>query len=165
MDQAAQDFIGKEGMNIIITDFDLDSEYKEDPLVPPATYFANVTKVWHNAEKNCISWQIVLDGNEGVLSDGETPVDGITLVYNNWLPKPGDEGTLSASGKSTKRQTKINMMKKFSEKMSIDMSTPQVIMENLQNQEWVGLSVRAVVAIREYQGNVSNEVKDMQVAA
>ena len=67
----------------ITTDFNLDDEYKADPIVPAGTYFANVTKVWFDGEKNTINWKLVLDGNEAVMSDGETPVDGVALTYKN----------------------------------------------------------------------------------
>ncbi len=165
MTTSTEEFLGTEGMAMINTDFNLDNEYKEEPLIPPAVYFGNTTKVWFNGEKSCVSWQITLDGNEGVLSDGETPVDGATVVFNNWLPKPGDEDKINASGRATVRQSKINMLKRFADKMGIDMDTPQTIMENLTNQEWVGITVQVTIGTREYLGVVSNEVKDMKVVA
>lgn len=146
------------------TTFDLETEAKADPLIPPGTYFANVTKVWYDAERSCITWKLVLEGNEGVMSDGETPVDGASIMNNNWLPKPGDEDEPTASGRTNKRQSKINMLKKFADQMSIDMSTPAKIGEALQNAEWVGLRTQIVVGLREYQGNTYNEVKSMKAA-
>lgn len=142
--------------------FDLETEAKDDPLVPQGTYEANVTKVWYDAERCAIKWQLTLEGNEAVMSDGETPVDGATVINSNWLPRPGDEDTPTASGRSTKRQSKINMLKKFADAMQIDMSTPKAIQEALINQEWLGLRAQVTVGLREYEGRVYNEVKSMK---
>ena len=98
------------------------------------------------------------------MSDGETPVDGASLLNNNWLPKPGDEDEPTASGRTNKRQSKINMLAKFANQMGIDMSTPAKIMEALQNAEWVGLRVQVQVGLREYEGNTYNEIKSMKAA-
>ena len=147
---------------VITTDFNLDNEYKDEPLIPNGTYEANVTKVWYDADKNAIKWKVTLDGNEAVFSDGETPVDGATCIYNNWLPAAGDENIPSANGRSNKRQTKVNMLKKFADAMGINMNSSEAIMEALNNQEWHGLRVQVIIAIREYEGNFSNEVKSMK---
>lgn len=146
-------------------DFNLDTEAKEDPMIPPGTYFANVTKVWYDPERYSITWKLVLDGNEGVMSDGETPVDGATVLNNNWLPKPGDEDTPTANGRGTKRQSKINMLKKFADLMGIDMSTPTAIQEALANHEWIGIQCQITVGLREYNGQTFNEVKSMRANA
>jgi len=149
----------------ITTDFNLEDEYKADPSVPTGTYFANVTKVWFDSEKNTICWKLVLDGNEAVMSDGETPVDGVSLTYKNWLPNPGDENTPNSSGKSTKRQTKINMLKRFADDLRVDMSTPQMIQDALLNHEWVGIRCVLVVSLREYEGKIFNDIKSIKAEA
>lgn len=153
---------GNEGLMAIDTDFSLEEEYKEVPIVPANNYFGNVTKVWYDREKNTINWQIVLDENEAVMSDGETSVNGTVHVYKNWLPNSGDENALSASGKQTKRQSKINMLTKFAEDMEINMNTPAVINEALTNHDWIGLRVVVSIGIKEYEGRTFNEVKSMR---
>jgi len=145
-------------------DFDVNAEYKPDPLVPNGSLLGNVTNVIFNGKAGCITWSVALADNGGYCSDGETPVDGVTLVYNNWLPKPGDESEYSKNGKSTKRQSKINMMKDFSEHMKIDMSTPHKIAEAIQNSAWVGIAVRCDVNITEHKGKFRNEIKYMSAA-
>lgn len=149
----------------ITTDFDLTSEYKEDPIVPASTYYANVVKVWYDGEKGTICWKLVLDGNEAVMSDGESPVDGATLVYKNWLPQPGDENTPNSSGRATKRQTKINMMKRFADDMRVDMSTPKAIQDGLLNHDWVGIRCIIGVTLREYEGKIFNDIKTIKAEA
>lgn len=142
-------------------DFDINSEYKPDPLIPNGKYNASVKGVAADSKQFCIIWSIVLQNNEVFASDGETSVDGMELQYRNWLPKPGDENTFSKNGKVTKRQSKINMLKKFADKMKINMSTPQSIAEAISNGEWIGIDVLADVSTSEYKGEVRNEVNGM----
>lgn len=148
----------EEGMNLE-ADFNVDDEYKPDPLIPQGTYHAAVTAVTFDSEVQAIVWKFCLHDNGGTMSDGETPVDGAVCVYRNWLPRVGDENELTSNGRSTKRQSKINMLKQFSAGIGIDMSTPQIIIAALQNQEWVGLEVDVQVTTREYEGKVFNDVR------
>jgi hypothetical protein len=145
-------------------DFDVTAEYKADPLIPNGSYSGAVAGVKFDNEKFCIVWDIVLQNNGGFASDGESQIDGMRVFYRNWLPKPGDENEYSKSGRATKRQSKINMLKKFADGMKLDMSTPQKIAEALQYQTWVGLDVRVDVSISEYKGEVRNEVGKMVAA-
>jgi hypothetical protein len=147
-----------EGINID-TDFDVEDEFRPDPLIPQGTYHASVTNVTFDGEQQAIVWKFCLHDNGGVMSDGETPVDGAVSLYRNWLPRPGDEGELNSSGRATKRQSKINMLKQFSSNIGVDMSTPQVIIAALQNQEWIGLEVDIQVTTREYEGKIFNDIR------
>lgn len=142
-------------------DFNVNDEYKPDPLVPKGTYHAAVVKVIFNPSQHCIAWTVSLHDNGGVMNDGETPIDGCQVQYRNWLPKPGDESLMTASGRNTKRQSKINMMKDFQEGMHIDMSTPARIATALNEQHWVGLEVSVEISITEYQGRFRNEITKM----
>jgi hypothetical protein len=148
------------------TDFNLEDDFTPEPLVPQGTYRANVTAVSHNPEKYCILWQLTLSGNDGVCSDGETPVDGQTVFFNNWLPKPGDGIEMTAKGSMTKRQSKINQLKKFADTMDLadQFRTPAAISEFLTSAEGVGIEVLIDIKIREYEGNFSNEVSKMRLA-
>lgn len=150
--------MGDENINMD-SDFNVEDEYKPDPLIPQGTYHASVTKVTFDSEHQAIVWTFCLVDNGGVMSDGETPVDGATTQYKNWLPRPGDEDELNSSGRATKRQSKINMLKQFSAGLGIDMSTPQVIIAALTNQEWVGMNVDLVITTREYEGKIFNDVR------
>lgn len=147
------------GEATIDADFNVDDEYKPEPLVPQGVYHAAVTGVTFEPGQQAIAWKLCLHDNGGVMSDGETPVDGAVVMFRNWLPKPGDEAELTANGRSTKRQSKINMLKQFSENLDIDMSTPTAILSALQNQEWVGLEVNVQISTREYEGKIYNDVK------
>lgn len=143
------------------SDFNVEDEYKPTPFVPAGIYHANVLHVGFSGEDQTIVWTICLEGNGGFMSDGETPIDGVQLTYKNWLPKIGDENILTKSGKSTKRQAKINMLADFGKDMKINVNTSKVIRDALLNGEWIGLSVLATVGLREYEGRVYNEVKKM----
>jgi hypothetical protein len=86
------------------------------------------------------------------------------MVYKNWFPKAGDESIRTKTGKMTKRQAKINMIQEFQKKMRINMNTPNAILDGVQNAEWIGLEVIAVVEIREWEGRTSNQIKEMFAA-
>ena len=62
-------------------DFSLSDEYKPPPLVPQGNYIANVLNVLVDSKRSCIAWQICLDGNGGMQSDGVTPIDGKHLWF------------------------------------------------------------------------------------
>jgi hypothetical protein len=145
-------------------DFNVDAEYKPEPLIPNGSYSASVTSVKFDAEKFCLIWGVVLQDNGRYASDGETPVDGMQVFFRNWLPKPGDEQEYSKNGRTTKRQSKINMLKKFADGMKIDIGTPQKIAEAIQYQTWVGADVKIDVQVSEYKGEVRNEVNKMMAA-
>jgi hypothetical protein len=149
-------------MDGIVDDFDLGEEYKPTPLVPQGRYNANVTEVKFDEKDQVIRFTYCLDSNGGVMSDGETPVDGVTLSSGVWLPRPGDEREMTKDGKQTKRQSKINIMKRFADDMKINMDTPKAIITALRNQEWVGISVLLTVGTREYEGRIFNDIKSVK---
>ena len=140
-------------------DFNVEDEYKPDPLVPKGVYHGAVTNVSFVPAQSCILWDICLHDNGGVMNDGETPVDGNHVWFRNWLPKPGDESIPTPSGKTNKRQSKINMLKKFADTLGVNMSTPQNISTAISENEWVGMEVDVEIDIREYEGKFSNDVK------
>lgn len=148
---------GMEGM-----DFDVSDEYKPDPLIPKCNYTGVVNSVKFVPSQYCILWNICLHDNGGAMTDGITAIDGAHVFFRNWLPKPGDETEMTKSGSNNKRQSKINMLKKFQDKMGIDMSTPAKITDALANQEWMGIEVIVEVQIDEYQGQFRNVVNDMR---
>lgn len=144
------------------TDFDVEEEYKVPPLVPAAKYEAYVTNVKFDAAANALVWSLALKADDDVtMSDNETPVNGVTLEYKNWFPKAGDELERTKTGKMTKRQAKINMIKDFEKKMRINMNTPDAILEAVTSGDWIGLEVIATVIIREWEGRTSNQVNEL----
>jgi hypothetical protein len=144
------------------TEFNVDEEFKPTPLIPSGRYEGNVTKVHFDPASFALVWEVTLCTEDDMLmSDGETPVNGNVVFYRNWLPKAGDESTRTKTGKMTKRQAKINMLREFSKNMKISMNTPQEIMDGVNNCEWIGISVMVTVEIREWEGRFSNNVKDI----
>ena len=144
------------------TDFNLDEEYKEDPLAPNGGYTGVIRKVLFESKNNAIRWDVVAAGNSGIsMLDGETPLNGTVFFFRNWLPKPGDDKVRTKSGKSTKRQSKINMLKQFQDIMEVDMNTPEAVKESIENAEWIGISVFFQLSIDEYQGRKRNVIDKM----
>ena len=147
-------------------DFDVNNEYKVDPLIPKSTYHGAVTKVVYDAAGPAIVWNVCLHDNGGLMNDDSTPIDGAVIQFRNWLPKPGDENIMTKSGKNNKRQSKINMLKDFEGKMDINMSTPAIIAQALSEQVWLGLEVDVDIDIDEYEGkfrNVANRMRKSQM--
>ena len=148
------------------SDFNLDSDYIADPLFNNGIYRANVTSVKLDLEAHAIIWELVCDGNEdAVKSDGETPIDGSKLYFRNYLPKSEDAELMTSSGSMTKRQSKINQLKKFADKMQISMNNMAEIAEHCDNADWIGITVLATTKNEEYNGNISTKVNDMRRAA
>lgn len=154
----------EEGSFLPDTDFSLEDEYKPEPLVSSGNYRGNVIGVVSDSEKSAIVWKVALDDNGGVMSDGETPIDGSHHHYRNWLPKSGDENEPTKDGRSNKRQSKVNMLKRFADGMKINMDTPAIIAESLTNQEWIGIPVIVTLTINEYMGITRNQIDKMIIS-
>lgn len=157
-----------EGTEELECDFNLENDFKPEPLLANGTYSANVVDMQHKAGKSpCLFWKVTLDGNGGYLNDGETSVDGVQLYHNNWLPKKGDENTPTPSGKTTKFQSKVNMLKQFADEMKLNLNSMSVIKEAIANGEYIGLAVKVTVGTKEYpegSGRFSNEITKMIAA-
>ncbi len=155
------DDTGTSGHPDLDTDFNLRDEYKETPLIPGGNYRANIVAVAHEASKASIAFKVVMVENGGFMSDGETPIDGAADYFRIWLPKAGDENELTSSGRMSKRQSKINMMKRFADRMEIGMNTKEEIARNIVENSWIGIPVIVAVDIEEYQGVVRNRIQSM----
>ena len=147
-------------------DFDVDSEYKPTPLLPKGQFVGNISSVKYNPDDQTIDWVVTFEGNgEDVLMlDNETLVDGATMGYRNFLPKPGDENERTKTGRQTKRQAKINMMKDFADNMKISMKSPTQILESIGNADWIGLRVKANIGFRMYEGRTFNNIEKLMAA-
>ena len=143
-------------------DFNVEDEYKADPLIEKGTFHGVVTQVTFNPEQSCIIWDICLHDNGGVMNDGESAIDGAHVWFRNWLPKAGDENELTKSGKTNKRQSKINMLGDFAEALGLDMSTPKAIMTALEEAQWIGIEVDADIDIDEWNGKFRNQVNRLK---
>jgi hypothetical protein len=139
-------------------DFNVEDEYKPEPLIPKGTYHGVATKITFQPSQFCIVWDFCLHDNGGFMNNGDTPIDGAHVLFKNWLPKPGDENELTKTGRNNKRQSKINMLKDFENAMGIDMSTPQKIAQALNEQTWVGVEADLDVDADEYMGKFRNVV-------
>jgi hypothetical protein len=142
-----------------VDDFDLDNDFVPTPLIPQATYRGNIVEVKFEKEKCYLDFSVCLNDNGGVKSDGETPIDGSRLSYKVFLPKPGDEAEMTKSGKQTKKQSKINMLKEFSDKLKLNINSPNDIREAIENGDWIGIDVQVTVEPSEYEGRVFDSIK------
>jgi len=139
-------------------DFNVEDEYKAEPLIPKGTYHGVATKVTFQPSQFSIVWDFCLHDNGGAMNDGETPIDGAHVFFRNWLPKPGDEAEMTKNGRNNKRQSKINMLKDFENSLGVDMSTPAKIATALNEATWVGVEADLDVDIDEYMGKFRNNV-------
>jgi hypothetical protein len=146
-------------------DFDIQKDFVAEPLIPNGWYRGSVTNVKLNLDKHNLAWEITFNGNENMFfSDGKTPVDGAKLYFRNWLPtKPGDEVTMSDSGKQTKRQSKINMLSKFANKIGLveEMRDMTAIATTVQEKKLLSMDIIAKVTENEYNGEISNQVDQL----
>jgi len=142
-------------------DFSLEDEYKEDPLCATGQYFGNVLAVVNNFEAGCIEWKVCLANNGGLMSDGETEVDGSHHFYRNWMPQKGDDKVMSKDGKKTKRQSKINMLKDSAEQLKVNMDSPAIINEAIDDGIWIGLAVICKISIDTYEDRTRNQIDRM----
>lgn len=143
------------------TSFDVDADYKPTPLVIGGTYHGTVKEVKLNSKLAAVEFNIVLDGNDGVTcTDGETEVDGIEVDAKLWLPKANDKNEMNKKGNMTKFQSKVNMMKSFSERTGFNVQSFAQIKEAIDEQEWIGAAVLAKVDVETYQGRQFNRCND-----
>jgi hypothetical protein len=139
------------------TDFDVDADYKPEPLVVGGSYFGTIKEVKLDTKTASIVYTIVLDRNPGAMcSDDETAVDGIEVESRVWLPRPNDKNELNRRGTQTKYQSKINMMKQFSDRTGFNIGSLDTIKEAIAEQEWIGAEVVATVGIELYEGRQFN---------
>ena len=149
------------------TSFNLTEDFKQDPLIPQGNYFGAVTEVKRDAEKFNLCWKVTLDGNGGYMNDGETPVDGSSVYVYNYFPKASDRTEMTKGGKSTKFQSKVNMLKQFADALKVDMNTLEIIDESIANGDWIGKQVSVKVTVDEYPAGSGkfNNKGDKMVAA
>lgn len=147
------------------TSFDVESEYKPEPLVIGGNYFGNIKDVKLDSEKSRIIFTIVLDGNDEVTcSDGETPVDGIEIDSSVWLPRPNDKNEMNKKGTMSKYQSKINMMKQFMDRTGLDISSFDAIKGHIDDADWIGIEVVGKVTVEVWEGRQFNRCDNFSKA-
>ena len=142
-------------------DINFEEEYKPLPLIPQGFYHGAITQVDFDPDVNTIAWCVTLNGNDGVKSDGETPIDGSTSVFTNWLPMSGDENEMTKKGSMTKRQAKINMLHDFVKGMKLEISTLKELLQKVSYGEYVGRDVTVKISIRKWEGRTFNSIEKM----
>lgn len=145
------------------SDFNIEDDYKPEPLCAKGNYKGNTTKVFFG-DNGLLAFQVTLEGNEGFCSDGETPIDGMQHTCRVWLPSPADREILSANGKGTKFQSKVNMMARFAKRMQLNMNTMDDIRQAVTDADWIGLPCLASLGISEWpegSGEFRNEVNGL----
>jgi hypothetical protein len=142
------------------SEFNIDEEYKPQPLCPNGTFTGNIVNVSFDAQKQCLIFKVTLAENEGVvMSDGNTPADGANLFARVYFPKPGDETEPTSSGRGNKRDAKISMMKSFADRLKIRMNSGPEVAEALKEGLWTGIPVFVKVSQRALpSGDIVNNV-------
>lgn len=145
------------------SDFNLEDDYRPTPLCSNGNYHGNTTDIFFG-DSGLLGFKVTLEGNEGMMSDGESPVDGSTHVCRVWLPSDADKDIPATNGRGTKFQTKVNMLANFAKAMQLNMNTMSDIREAVDNGDWIGLPVQVTLSISEYpksSGVYNNQVERM----
>lgn len=145
--------------------FNVEEEFVADPLVPDGIFRGIITKVELKPDNGILEFTVTLEGNEGTYcSDGATPIDGKTSRYAVWLPLKGDELVKSKFSALTVRQERIRAIKKFSEKMNINIGNAQDILLAIEKHEWMSIPVLVSLKSKPYEGVLYNQIKKMERA-
>lgn len=146
-----------------IEPFDVTKEFVPDPLVADGIYKGLIVKVELVSEGGMLNFTVQLQGNEGIYcTDKITPVDGKQSKFTLWLPRKGDEVTPSQFSALTVRQDRIRGIKKFSDKMKIDIGQEKDIKEAIEDKRWMSIPVLATIKSRLYEGEIYNQIKKME---
>lgn len=145
-------------------DFNLDEDYKAAPLIPKGNYKGDVTGIKLDQPNFVIVFSVLLNGNVDMMcSDGETPVDGRSLPYNIWMPKPGDRDKMTAKSGETTYQWKINNMLEVFQSLKIPARTMTEIRTGIEKQEWTLESVKVDVDVDTYRGKTKNVIQNINL--
>lgn len=141
--------------------FDLKDDYKPVPVIPQGTYYCGITDTSINLKSGSIQIELTLEGNSGVLSDGETPIDGSKIMYHLWLPKENDDKEYTSSGRQTKKQWKVNNMHEFFMNLEHPVTNWSSIMETVNNKTLVGRQLMVEISIEEYKGRMQSRAQNV----
>jgi len=148
-----------------VGDFDLGSDVKPEPLIPQGKYTGSITKTKLSDDSSRMLVMVALNNNEGLMSDGETPIDGQVITYFVYFPMEADKARVSKTGKST-YQWKINNLSKVAKSLGLHQAnTFADFQQVVQEAKLVGQDVVASISIEpHYQTGVpENRVASIAV--
>lgn len=143
--------------------FDTENDAKSDPLVPQGSFIGRVTKAAFASNGESLVLSVALNENGKMCTDGETPVDGITMNFFIRLPIASHKGIKTASGKQDKWQWEVNSLAKAAKDLMVDLATPEKIKGIVETAVLVGMDVTLAVEVDEYMGNIRNQVRSVKV--
>lgn len=146
-------------------EFDAETDGKAMPLFPIGNYRMKVKGVTiAGGRKDTLAFQLVAEGNDGEMTDGETPIDGSELTYYVWgLPQPGDADRMTKGRvPMTYKEAKVNGLKRFKESSGIDTGSVGAIKEGITSGTWIGEELLVQVEVGEYEGRPTNNIKSVK---
>ena len=150
---------GAPDWNGMDTNFNLEDDYKPQPLIPKGQYYGHV--IAFSVSGGALVWKVALANNGVYKSDGDTPVDGSHVNYRNWLPKDGDRNEPAASGDGSKFDTKVRMLKEFADGMQVNLDSPAIINQHITDGDLIGLPVIVGIDVGSWKGRARNEINTM----
>lgn len=140
------------------TDFNLETDYKETPILYTGEYTGAITD--EKMAKGLIQFELTVGDNQEneVCTDGQTQSAGCKAYYKIWLPVAGDREKLVKSGKQTKFQWKINNMAEAFKALEFPQRSFAEISEAVNNKDHVGVDVKFGISHQEYKGKIQENV-------
>lgn len=161
LDSASAANASDETANASVADFNLDNDVKIAPVAVDGNYFGAISGGKVDLKSAQVQIEITLSENGGVLSDGETPVDGYRFTHRLFLPKPEDKNNMTASGRETKWQWKVNNMAKFFANIGVNLPTLSAIDQACKDGDLVGIDVKVELTTEEYNGELKNNLRSV----
>ncbi|HED38708.1 MAG TPA: hypothetical protein ENI76_10780 [Ignavibacteria bacterium] len=151
------------GVNVgMDMDFNASEEAIDIPFLAEGVYIAKIQSVMYKTDISLLEITWVLENNGGTYPGTEFSIDGAKVKQNIWLPKAGDEKEMSANGKMTKRQSKLNSLKRFCETLGVSGNTPEEINDAILSGSWGGVTGRITVKVKEDDYGIKEEVRKVE---
>jgi hypothetical protein len=129
-------------------------------MAPEGSYTANIVDTDFDAQRQQILFVIALEGNDGYLTDGETPIDGYRVFNRVNIPTEADRQRVNKAGRNM-FDSKLAMLKRQFNDLGVEVKTPDDIADALESKAWVGIPLVIKVSQNEWDGKVSNRVDFM----
>jgi len=159
------------GVNPDACDFSVSGEYKEEPVPSVGNYRAILTGAKFNEDKYTINWEFTLRENggncvqmnsTGNFEDTEIPVDGVKIFMNTNLPVASDKAKTTKSGKPL-YQWKLNHLGDLGKALHIQLESPKIIKESIQEGLYNDIPVTLELKLEEYEGRKIMKVNPFKV--
>jgi hypothetical protein len=150
--------VDEESTSNVLPDFDVDMEYKEEPLIPQMVTKGAIQNV--SLSNSMVKIDFLVQDTDAVMSDGETPVEGASVSKKIWLPKESDKHEQTKSGKQTKYQFKINQLKRFCDQSGINLRTPKAIQDAVDGS-LTGEEYKIEINVDTYNNQTFNVVENV----